>query len=307
MLQPRKLPSPNDVLGQSNKLPSPSDILKKKGSSELNTPPAQQTSTTASPSAGGSLATPPPTKEEDYFTGEFGNFLRGVDKVLPIGVGDFIDDVSRAVATGYRQGNVSEAADRLLLKGHKATPEQVQKFITANKEAQKIKPSAEIQDYNKIYEQEGKGFWGVVKGLANNPTVIPEVLLNSLTSMATNTDALTASGAVIGGSASYGAITGAATTPEFAGAGAIPGAIGGAASALPYAFGLASSIVEAGSTFSELLTDELKGKELNKENVRAILEDSNKLQSIRNKAIARGIVIGTVDALTGKIASAGNG
>jgi hypothetical protein len=65
MLQPRKLPSPNDVLGQSNKLPSPSDILKKKGSSELNTPQPQQTSTTVSPSADGSLATPPPTKEDD--------------------------------------------------------------------------------------------------------------------------------------------------------------------------------------------------------------------------------------------------
>jgi hypothetical protein len=62
MLQPRKLPSPNDVLGQSNKLPSPSDILKKKGSSELKTPQPQKTSTTVSPSADGSLATQKPTK-----------------------------------------------------------------------------------------------------------------------------------------------------------------------------------------------------------------------------------------------------
>jgi len=27
MLQPKKLPSPNDILGDSNKLPSPSEIL----------------------------------------------------------------------------------------------------------------------------------------------------------------------------------------------------------------------------------------------------------------------------------------
>lgn len=281
--------------------------VKKKDIGASNTPTPQQ-GTTALPSASGSSATQQPTEEEDYFTGSFGNFLRGVDEVLPIGVGDFIDDLARSVSSGYRQGNVSEAADKLLLKGHKATPEQIQKFITANKEAQQIQPSAEMQDYNNIYQKEGKGFWGVIKGLANNPTVIPEVLLSSLTSMATNTDALTAAGTVVGAGAGIGASTGAgagtAVLPVVGTVGgAAAGAISGAATSLPYAFGLASTIVEAGSTFGELLTDELKGKEMTKENVRAILEDPNKLQSIRNKAIARGIVIGTVDALTGKVAS----
>lgn len=276
--------------------------VKKKDIGESNVP-IQKPSTTALPSADGSLATQKPVEEEDYFTGSFGNFLRGVDEIVPIGVGDFIDDMARSVSSGYRQGSVAEAADKLLLKGHKATPEQIKKFIDANKNAQQIKPSAEMQDYNKIYEEEGKGFWGVIKGLAYNPSVIPEVLTSSLTSMATNTDALAAGSAAIGSGATYGAITGAAATPEFAGAGAIPGAAAGAASAIPYAFGLASSVVEAGSTFGELLTDELKGKELTKENVRAILENPEKLQSIRNKAIARGIIIGTVDALTGKLAS----
>jgi hypothetical protein len=280
--------------------------VKKKGSSVSNIPQQQKIGTTELPVADGSLATPAPTKEteeEDYFTGSFGNVLRGFDSVVPLGIGDFVDDMARSVASGYRQGNVAETADKLLLKGHKATPEQIQKFIEANKNAQQMKPSAEMQDYTKIYEGEGKGFWGVIKGLANNPSIIPEVLASSLTSMATNTDALKAAGSAIGAGATYGAITGAAVTPEFLGAGAIPGAISGAASAVPYAFGLASTVVEAGSTFGELLTDELKGKELTKENVKAILEDPEKLQSIRNKAIARGVIIGTVDALTGKLAS----
>lgn len=255
--------------------------------------------------ADGSSATQPTKEpeEEDYFTGSFGNVLRGFDNIVPLGIGDFVDDMARSVSSGYRQGTVAETADKLLLKGHKATPEQLQKFIDANKDAQQIKPSAEMQDYQKIYENEGKGFWGVIKGLAHNPSIIPEVLTSSLTSMATNTHALTAAGTAFGAGATYGAVTGAATTPEFLGAGAIPGAIAGAASATPYAFGLASTVVETGATFGELLTDELKGKEMTKANVKAILEDPEKLQSMRNKAIARGIVIGTLDALTGKLAS----
>jgi hypothetical protein len=244
-----------------------------------------------------------PVTEEDYFTGTFGNVLRGFDDIVPLGIGDFVDDISRSVASGYRQGEVAETANDLLLKGYKATPEQIQKFIDANKDAQQLKPSDEFQNYNKIYEEEGKGFWGVVKGIFNNPTVLPELITSSLVSMATNTDALKAGGAALGVGATRGAIIGATVTPEFAGAGAIPGAVSGAASAVPYAFGLASSVVEAGATFGELLQEELEGKDFTKENVRLILENPEKLQSIRNKAIARGIIIGTADALTGKLAS----
>ena len=238
-------------------------------------------------------------EEQDYFTGAFGNVLRGFDNIVPLGIGDFVDDMARSVAAGYRQGKVAEEADRLLLKGTKATPEQIQKFIDARKNAQQLGASAEMRDYQKTYESEGKGFWGVVKGLAKNPSIIPEVLSSSLTAMATNTDALKAGAAAVGTGTTYGAATGAAA----GGVGAAPGAVAGAVASLPYAFGLASSVVEAGSTFGDLLQEELNGKELTKENVKAILEDQNKLSSIRNKAIARGIVIGTVDALTGKLAS----
>ena len=256
-----------------------------------------------SPSVPTSSATQPIDEEEDYFTGGFGNVLRGFDNIVPLGIGDFVDDMARSVASGYRQGDVAQAANKLLLKGHKSTPEQLQKFIDANKNAQQMKPSDEMNEYNKIYEEEGKGFWGVIKGLVNNPTVIPEVLTSSLISMATNTDALKAGGATIGAGATRGAVVGAVATPEFLGAGAIPGAISGAASAVPYAFGLASTVVESGATFAELLEGELKGQEMTKDNVKDILENPEKLQSIRNKAIARGLIIGTVDALTGKLAS----
>jgi len=239
------------------------------------------------------------TEEKDYFTGAFGDVLRGFDNIVPIGIGDFVDDMARSVASGYRQGTVAQEADDLLLKGSKSTPEQIQKFINANKNSQQMLPSAEMQDYQKIYEEEGKGFWGVIKGIVKNPSVIGELMTSSLVSMATNTDALKAGAAGVATGTTYGAVTGATA----GGVGAIPGSVAGAISSIPYAFGLASSVVEMGATFGELLTEELKGKELTKENVKAILEDPKKLQSIRNKAIARGVIIGAADALTGKLAS----
>ena len=253
---------------------------------------------TESPSASGSLVSQQP-EEQDYFTGAFGNVLRGLDKIIPIGIGDFIDDMSRSVAQGYRQGSSAKEADRLLMKDAKATPEQIQKFIDANKNAQLLGPSAEMQNYQKIYENEGKNFWGVVKGLANNPSIIPEVLISSITAMATNTDALAAGAAGIGVGTAYGAGTGALA----GGVGAIPGAAAGAIASVPYAFGLASSVVEMGSTFGELLQEQLGGKEMTKENVKAILENPEKLNSIRNRAVARGAIIGTVNAFTGKLAT----
>ena len=237
--------------------------------------------------------------DQDYFTGAFGDVLRGFDNIVPLGFGDLVDDIARDVASGYRQGKSDEESFNIGLKGSKASYKEIQQFIDAKKNAEQLAPSAEMQNYQRIYEEEGKGFWGVVKGLANNPSVIPSVLVSSITGMATNSDAIKAGAAAVGTGATYGAATGATA----GGVGAIPGAAAGAVAAVPYAFGLASSVVEMGATFGELLTEELKGKELTKENVKAILEDPKKLQSIRNKAIARGIIIGAADALTGKLAS----
>ena len=235
--------------------------------------------------------------EEDYFTGAFGDFLRGMDEVIPLGIGDFIDDLSRSVASGYRQGQLSENASDLLLRGSMATDEDLQSFIAANKDAQMLGPSDEMMDYQKTYEENGKGILGVILGLAKNPTVIPELILSSMTGMATNTDALAAGGAVITTGAGYGAATGAVA----GGVGAAPGALAGAAAAIPYAFAAAGTAVEMGATFAELLQEEIGDQELTAENIREVLNDEEKYTRIRNKALARGITIGAIDALTGKI------
>ena len=236
--------------------------------------------------------------EKDFFTGTFGDILRGIDKVSPIGIGDFIDDQARAIAGGVYQGILAENASDLLLAGSKASDEDIESYLEALRYSKKYGSSDEFMEYQKIYEENGEGILGVVLGLANTGlTVIPEILLNSYTAMLANKDSRYAfEGTVLGG-AGIGGTAGAAGGPV----GAAIGAGGGALTALPFAFAAAGSAMEFGSTFSELLLEEAGDRELTKELVAEILNDEDAYKRIRNKAIARGLTIGVIDALTGKM------
>ena len=244
--------------------------------------------------------------EQDYFTGGFGDALRGLDSIVPLGIGDFIDDMARSVAGGVAQGFAAEEASDLLLSGTTPDMAQIQRYLDANRDAQAYGMSAEMQEYQATYEEHG-GLLGVILGLAKSGgTVLPELILSSFSSMASNTDSLATFGAIVGGGAAVGAATGAGggtvVVPGFGTVvGGAAGAISGALSALPYAFAAAGSALEIGSTFSELLQEEAQGEELTAELVKEILNDPEKYSSIRNKAVARGLVIGAIDAVTGKI------
>tara|TARA_R100000654_G_scaffold354_1_gene1289 strand:- start:1838 stop:9361 length:7524 start_codon:yes stop_codon:yes gene_type:complete len=227
--------------------------------------------------------------EVDYFQGTFGDILRGIDNVAPVGIGDFVDDMARSIASGYRRGVSSENAADLLVRGNKATDEDIYSFIEANKNAQALPPSKEMQNYMQTYEENGKGLMGVVLGLVKNPTVIPEIIFSSFTSMATNTDSLLAGLSTIGTGAAVGATAG--------GVGAIPGAV----AAIPYAFATAGSVLEMGATFAEVLEEEAGGEELTPDKVRELISTPEVYDRIRNKAVTRGLTIGAVDAFTFKI------
>tara|TARA_R110000764_G_scaffold77156_1_gene154595 strand:- start:64 stop:8589 length:8526 start_codon:yes stop_codon:yes gene_type:complete len=238
-----------------------------------------------------------PQTEQDYFEGTFGDILRSFDAVTQTGLGDFVDDMARSAATGYYQGQVAEDASDILLRGANATDEDIYSYIEANKEAQKLGPSDEMMEYQKTYEENGKGFMGVVMGLYKSGfQVIPEVILSSVFSMATNKDSLSTGAAVVGTGALYGAGTGALA----GGVGAVPGAIAGAAATIPYAFAAAGSVLEMGATFSELLQEEIEG-ELTPEKIREAISNEEIYTKIRNKALARGITIGVIDMFTGRI------
>jgi hypothetical protein len=243
-------------------------------------------------------------KEQDYFLTredtklqEIGKVLQKFDEFTGLGFGDYVDDIARAADAGYRQGQIIAPALSLMMSGKNATPEQIQEYIDAAKYAEEIGPSTEMQDFRKIYEKEGKGVFGFLKGLANNPSVATEIALSSLVSLANKASAVTAGG-VVGASG----LVGGTATAEFGGIGAIPAML----AAVPEALAAASTTLETSSSFSEFLNQELKdrGLDFTKENVKSVLEDAKAVSRMRTKAIARGATIGIIDAITGRLAGA---
>jgi hypothetical protein len=235
-------------------------------------------------------------KETPYFGGVLGSTLEAIDSeyspIGQLGVGDFIDDMGRAIASGVNQGDITTPANALLLAGKNASPEQIRKYIDAAKDYEKIGASEEMMKFSKTYQDEGKTIYGFLKGLAQNPGVVGELIVSSVTALA-NPSSLAAAGAVTGGFATSGAVGGGA-----------PGAAAGAISSIPWAIGAAGTALETGLTFSELLNDKLKEKnlEFTEENVKSILEDEKTLKDIRTKSLSRGVTIGAIDALTGRLA-----
>jgi hypothetical protein len=136
-------------------------------------------------------------KESNFFTGVFGAFLNAMDNPAivgsaALGLGDFIDDFGRSLYTGYKNGAISTPSNKLMINGKSASKEQISKFIKASKEMQGVGPSDEMINFSKIYEDEGGGIWGVIKGLALNPGAIPELIVSSTSAMLNSSSAAAA-------------------------------------------------------------------------------------------------------------------
>ena len=207
---------------------------------------------------------------------------------------DFLGDIYRAGEQGVAQGATLDDAMKLFSQGKEISDEDLQEYIRVVQEMESYSPSDEMKDFDKIYQKEGGGLKGFIYGLANNPSVIPQLFTSSVAAMINPTTALGAgAGALLG--AGTGAALGAGVFSGItAGGGAIAGAIGGM-----------SGILEAGLSYTEFLKEELeaKGVEFNDEGIRKVLEDEEAVSSIINKSLARGISIAAIDALSGGLAT----
>ena len=213
---------------------------------------------------------------------------------------DLAGDMWRAGVKGQAQGGSVDEALELYLKGGGATDEDIMDFIAAQKRLQTAGYTEEQAEYDRVYNESGGGLFGWLKGIAAAPSVLPAMLVTSVSSMLTPAS-LTAAGSVIGTGAGIGGAGGATV----GGVGAVPGAVGGAVAAIPWAVMAASTTMETGLTLAELLQEEAKSKGLkfDKEGVRKILNDDEAMFNIRSKAIGRGLAIGAIDRLAFGLAS----
>ena len=145
---------------------------------------------------------------------------------------DFFGDIYRAASKGLEQASLVDPSINLYREGAEASDKTILDFIESNKSVnENIMQSDEMREFNRIYEEEGGGWWGFVKGAALNPSVLTQELVSSIAMQigALKSDEVAAS-------ATAGLITGAtgaglATGGVLAVPGGIAGAMGGAMAA----------------------------------------------------------------------------
>jgi hypothetical protein len=213
------------------------------------------------------------------------------DKYIPAlnPAADFLGDMYRGWKQGFAQSGVVDPVFELFEKGGNISDEDIQAYLDANKEASSQMQSDEMRSFNKIYTENGKGVYGFLKGVVENPTILPTLLVSSVATQAGSlrSDEVRTAAALAGG-------TGAAAGSVVPGVGTVTGGMAGL-------IGGGAASMEAALTFSELLQEEV-GEDLSKEKIRAILEDPEKLKDLKKKAVGRGIAIGVIEGLTGGLA-----
>jgi hypothetical protein len=206
---------------------------------------------------------------------------------------EFAGDMYRAAAGGFTAGDVSdEALD--LLSGF-TNEEDIEEWIEAHEASSQYQQSDEMAEFNRIADEEG--IWSfVTKAITEKQSLLkiaPEIMIQSVAQMLGSESALATGGAVVGTGAAIGAVGGAGVlSAATAGAGAV--------ASIPTAYAAAGATIEAGMSFSGYIDEELqkRGLELNKYNVKTLLEDDDFVTAARAKAAARGVVIGAVDRMT---------
>lgn len=209
---------------------------------------------------------------------------------------DFASDMYRAVKTGWRQSSAAgEIAD--VFTGDQSD-QALNNMREKMKYIQETPQSEEMQAWSRAtekYKQEGdSGFIAGLKAFMENPSIGPEVMLSSVTQLA----GTALDGGPVSAMVAAGTATGAGVGALGGGIGAIPGAALGAQSSTMVA-------MEALTTFSELLQEQVEeqgGKFSNNDDLRKVLESDDAMSEIYRKAIGRGVAIGAIEALTGGIA-----
>ena len=122
-----------------------------------------------------------PAKEDEEESGEK---LTAIEKIPGIGknaVTDFFGDISRAWTQGVEQAKTVDPSLDIFYEGDESTDEEILKFVEANKNLAEVNmESDEMKSFNKIYEEEGGGWWGFVKGAAMNPSTLSSMLVSSI-------------------------------------------------------------------------------------------------------------------------------
>lgn len=239
-------------------------------------------------------------KEQQFLKGDAGNFINAI----PV-IGDFADDMARAISRGSSRNKTIDETYQIMADQSNVDLENVSKYVQSindyNEEVASIGQSDEMMSYSNSLEgyKEKYGDWfGTFAAMGDNLSVLPEVMVESMAGML-NGRSLKEASKVVG----LGVGTGAGLGSFAGGVGAAPGALLGGARSLPFAMAAAGYEVEALSSFTEFLKEELGDREFSPENVLSVLSDDEAYKRIRNRSVKRGKTISAIDAIGGAVLS----
>ncbi len=217
-------------------------------------------------------------------------------------VTDFFGDIARAWQSGTAQGRSLDSAIEIFKSGKDMTEDQYVEFVEQARAMEAAGQTDEMIEFGKQYAED-KEKYGNVGGFFTswwkNPTVMTQYTAQSLANMvssARNSEeaALMAAG---------GVVTGAGIGSAIPVVGTILGGLSGGMGAL-------SGTMEVGFTTAQLLQEAAidAGKDWNtmsnKERIdwtKEVVNNEELYNDLTNKALRRGIAIGSIDAVTGAL------
>ena len=188
------------------------------------------------------------------------------------GLVDLITDTGRDIVTGTYGARLAETAAPLF--GGFANDEDIERYTKAKEKHGSLGQSKEHQEFFKILEENDGSLFGWMKAIVTNPTALTGIMVSSFAQML--------NAPAVGAAATAGST-----------------ALAGNPFAANMAMGALSGTTETLASFTEFMQEELteRGLEFNEENIAALIKDKRAIGKIRARASARGVAIGTVDAI----------
>ena len=214
------------------------------------------------------------------------------------GVGGFLSNMWRAAVRGPKvAGHVDET---MVVFGDtkEAKPQDVAAFVDATIQAMETPPSESMElwerNVQKFKEDGHSGLLSFILATSQMPDHIPELMAESMAMMSNKQVLKTAM-------RTFGTFTGTAAATGAA----VGGPVGGLAAwmaSLPYAIPATmlfmTNTLETGITFAEFMVEEVGGIDnLTVEKTQELLNDDELMQKFKRRARARGIAIGSFEAL----------
>ena len=201
-------------------------------------------------------------------------------------------DYKNIYETGVAQGSGAREILSAVYLGKDIGSEEAKQFAEAANRLEKIGPSDAMIQFDKDYEEGKENYGGTlasIVALGKNPEVATETVLTSM--IAAGRMGPEAIPELLG-STLVGAEAGLAIGGP---AGIIPGAAGG------LRFGV-GAILDGTMSMIEFTREELGEKPFSPENIQELFQDEERFKKVRNRALARGLTIGTIEAFAGAAA-----